>query len=272
MVLLFDIGGTNMRFARADTLASFGDPVLVPTPGTYEDAIAEAGTILLTLAGNEPISSIVGGIAGTLDVRSGTLHASPNMRAWIGKPIVADIRRLTGADTIVLKNDADMAALGEAIHGAGRAYEHVAYLTISTGVGGGLVQQKQLFEGRYSVEPGHQFLNTETRQTLEQLLGGAHLRARYHKEPKLLGPDVYRELAAALAGGIHNLIQCWAPDVIVLGGSQTKDIPLDVVRQTVASMNVMFPYVPDIVPAELGSTNGLFGALAYARQLASKVE
>jgi predicted NBD/HSP70 family sugar kinase len=194
------------------------------------------------------------------------------MRAWIGKPIIADLKRLTGAHDIVLKNDADMAALGEAVHGAGKAYEHVAYLTISTGVGGGLVQRKRLFEGRYSVEPGHQFVDAKTRQTLEQSLGGTHLRARYGKAPKELGAEVYQELAVVLAGGIHNLIQSWVPDVVVLGGSQTKDIPLDVVRETVASMNVMFPYVPDIVPAELGSINGLFGALAYARQLAGEVE
>lgn len=272
MILLFDIGGTTMRFARADTTAQFGEPLLLPTPATYEEALAEMASAFETLSRGAPIERIVGGIAGTVHDTTGTLHASPNMRTWIGKPIIADITRLTGCASVVLKNDADMAALGEAVYGAGAAYAYVAYLTISTGIGGGLVHNKHLFEGRYSVEPGHQIMQHETLQTLEQLLGGRHLAMRYGKEPKALGPDVYRMIAEQLAVGIHNCIQLWAPDVVVLGGSQTRDIPLDVVRTNVAAHNVMFPYVPDIVPATLGSVNGLYGALAYAAQLASKEE
>lgn len=266
MIIVFDIGGSKMRFARSDTLKDLGDPIIVDTPSSYEEAITEASQIILTLAKGEAIAAVVGGVAGTLDARHGTLHASPNMRAWIGKSIINDIKRLTGTAQVIIKNDADLAALGEATIGAGKGYEHVAYLTISTGVGGGFVSNGVLFEGRYGVEPGHQVINDETGETLEQVIGGRHLEVRYQKKPRDLEPAMYDMLAKRLAIGVHNVIQLWSPDVVVLGGAQMRDISIDVIAKEVARLNVMFPYTPDIVPSELGDSNGLYGAIAYAQK------
>lgn len=266
MIIVFDIGGSKMRFARSDTLRDISDPIIVETPSSYEEAIAEASQVIVTLAKGEPITAVVGGVAGTLDARHGTLHASPNMRAWIGKSLVSDLKRLTGATQIVIKNDADLAALGEATVGAGKGYEHVAYLTISTGVGGGFVSKGELLEGRYGIEPGHQIINDETGETLEQVIGGRHLAIRYQKQPRDLEPAMYDMLAKRLAVGVHNVIQLWSPDVVILGGSQMRDISLEIIAKEVARLNVMFPYVPDILLAELGDLNGLYGAVAYAQK------
>jgi predicted NBD/HSP70 family sugar kinase len=267
MILVFDIGGSQMRFARSDTQDVLGEPVIVPTPAIYEEAIGEAVQIIATLAKGEPITKIVGGIAGTLDPRTHTLHASPNMRAWIGKHIQKDLERLTGAATVIIKNDADMAGLGEALFGAGRGYAHVAYMTISTGVGGSYVVNGKVLETRYGAEPGHQIINDQTGETLEEVIGGRNLEKKYDKKPKELGEDMYAALTKRLAVGVHNVIQLWSPDVVVLGGSQMRDISVEQVHAEVTKLNVMFPYVPDVVAAELGSSNGLFGALAFAKQM-----
>lgn len=266
MIIVFDIGGSKMRFARSDTLSDLGDPIIVDTPSMYEEAIAEAAQVILTLAKGEPIAAVVGGVAGTLDERHGTLHASPNMRAWIGKSLVSDLKRLTGAAQVVIKNDADLAALGEATVGAGKGYEHVAYMTISTGVGGGFVSKGELLNGRYGVEPGHQIINDKTGETLEQVIGGRHLELQYHKKPRELEPAMYEMLTKRLAIGVHNMIQLWSPDVVVLGGAQMRDISIDLLTKEVARLNVMFPYVPDILVAELGDLNGLYGAVSYAQK------
>jgi len=267
MVILFDIGGSRMRFARSDTLQTFTEPIIVDTPPTYEDAIVEAAQIIGNLAKGESITAIVGGIAGAIDVQKGTLHASPNMRAWIGKTIIKDLERLTGAKRVVLKNDADLAALGEAVAGAGKGYQYVAYLTISTGVGGAFVANQTLLETRYGTEPGHQIINEQTGETLEEVVGGRQLEKKYGKKPKDLGKAVYDELAKRLAVGVHNIIQLWSPDVVVLGGSQMRDISISTIHQEVTRRNVMFPYVPDITVSTLGSINGIHGALAYAQKL-----
>jgi predicted NBD/HSP70 family sugar kinase len=267
MILVFDIGGSQMRFARSDEQDVLGEPVVVPTPAVYEEAIGEAAQIMATLAKSDPVTTIVGGIAGTLDTRTKTLHASPNMRAWIGKRIQKDLERLTGATNIVIKNDADMAALGEALFGAGRGYAHVAYMTVSTGVGGAYVINGRVLETRYGTEPGHQIINDQTGETLEEIIGGRNLEKKYNKKPKELGADMYAGLTRRLAVGVHNVIHLWSPDVVVLGGSQMRDISVEQVHKEVVARNVMFPYVPDVVMAELGSSNGLFGALAYAKQL-----
>lgn len=267
MILVFDIGGSQMRFARSDTADVLSEPVIVPTPPVYEEAIGEAVQIMQTLAQGASIEMVVGGIAGTIDARTKTLHASPNMRAWVGKHIQKDLERLLGTTNVHILNDADIAALGEAHFGAGRGYAYVAYLTISTGVGGAYVCNGAVMQTRYGTEPGHQIINEVTGETLEDAIGGRQLEKKYGKKPKELGPDMYAMLTKRLAVGVHNIIQCWSPDVVVLGGSQMRDISVSALQKEITSLNVMFPVVPDIVEAELGSSNGLFGALYVAQQV-----
>lgn len=265
MVILFDIGGSKMRFARTDNLRSFDEPVIVDNEGGYEEALATAAQQISILADDEPIKALVGGIAGTIDPRKGRVFASPNMPQWVGKDVAEDLRRLTGVDQVIIKNDADLAGLGEAKFGAGRGYEYVAYLTISTGVGGTLIADGMIVPSRYGFEPGHQFINDEKGETLELVAGGRHLEERYHKHPKELGEQIYNEVTQRLAVGVHNVAQLWSPDVIVMGGSQMRDISTEVIHRELQKMNIMFPHVPDVVQSELGSLNGVYGALAYAQ-------
>jgi len=265
MVILFDIGGSKMRFARTDNLRTFDEPVIVDHEGGYEEAIATAAEEISKLANGEKIDAIVGGVAGVLDHQKGHIYASPNMPAWVGKNVAEDLRRLTGIQQVIIKNDADLAGLGEATAGAGKGYQYVAYLTVSTGVGGTLIADGMIVPSRYGFEPGHQLINDEKGETLEGIAGGNNLEKKYNKPPKELGETIYNEVTQRLAAGVHNVAQLWSPDVIVMGGSQMRDISTDAIHRELQKTNVMFPHVPDVVQSELGSLNGVYGALAYAQ-------
>ncbi|MCB9805774.1 ROK family protein [Candidatus Nomurabacteria bacterium] len=267
MYILFDIGGTKMRFARSADLRSFSKTIIKPTPNTYAPTIVEIKLILDELREGNKITAMVGGIAGVLSEDDNTLFASPNLAEFVKKPIVKDLERISGAK-VKLFNDAELAGLGEATFGAGYDYDIVAYLTISTGIGGALIINKQIAKNKFGFEPGHQILNYKTGDTFEDLLGGNSLQEKYNLHPKQLPKDLYNgELANIATVGVHNVIQMWSPDVVVMGGSQMNDLSVDLIKENLDILNRMFPDTPDITLAKLGSENGLYGAMSIAKMM-----
>jgi len=266
MIILCDIGGSKMRFARTDNLRTISEPVIVDAHESYEESLVEIHDIIHTLTDGKNPQAVVCGLAGVFDEQKGVLFSAPNKKNWIKKPIAHDVKRMSGAQTVHIVNDAALGALGEALYGAGKGYQHVAYLTVSTGVGGALVSDGFLAPVRYGSEPGHQVINVETGETLEQCAGGLFLERKHNKKPKELGQDIYTKVTKKLAVGVHNIAHLWSPDVIVMGGSQMRDISTKEIHAILKDMNTMFPHVPDVLPSELGDVNGLYGALVFAKQ------
>lgn len=152
LVVGIDLGGTQIRAAvlqgaqiRARAARLTGDD---PTPervlpriyATVQEALDEAG---ITLA---EIASIGVSTPGPLDSRTGTLYSPPNLPAWNGVPL-RDILREKYGKPVFVENDANAAALGEYLFGAGQGSQHMVYLTVSTGIGGGVIIDGRLLEG-----------------------------------------------------------------------------------------------------------------------------
>lgn len=95
-------------------------------------------------------------LPGAVDTQKGIVPRSPNLPGWKGIPIRRELQRQTGLP-VFLANDANAAALGESLFGAGRKTKNFIYITVSTGIGGGLVLHGQLHEGASFVagEIGH---------------------------------------------------------------------------------------------------------------------
>lgn len=270
MYILFDIGGTKMRFARSDDLRSFEEPIVIDNSGKYAPSIVEIKLILDQLKKGEKITKMVGGIAGVLSEQNDMLFASPNILGFIKKPLVKDLERISGAK-VFLFNDAELAGLGEANFGAGYGHEIVAYLTISTGIGGALIINHQIAKNKFGFEPGHQILNHQTGETFEDLLGGMSLQNKYKVGPKQLPKELYKnELTKIATVGVYNVIQMWSPDVVVLGGAQMNDIDVNDVAEGVKELNKVLPDIPDICLAKLGSYNGLYGAMSILKMMKNK--
>lgn len=152
LVAGIDLGGTQIRaavlrgahiYARAATLT--GED---PTPervfpriyATLQQALDEANVELDEIAG------IGVALPGPLNNRTGVIYSPPNLPAWRAVPLL-DILRAQYEKPIFVENDANAAALGEHLFGAGRNCKDMVYLTVSTGIGGGIIANGQILEG-----------------------------------------------------------------------------------------------------------------------------
>lgn len=268
MYILFDIGGTHLRVAYSATGDKLDVIKTVDTPRLYADGLKQFFDIVRNIShGNVGRDTIfAGGIAGPLDKHKTKLVGGANLLDWVGRPFTTDISREFGA-AVHLQNDAAIVGLGEAVHGAGRHFPIVMYITVSTGVGGARIVHGRIDESAEGFEPGNQIVDAG--RTLQDYISGKALERRTGRQPKQVhDPAVWDDLARVLAIGLNNDIVHWSPDVVVLGGSMitgTPAIPLDATARYLSEFLKVYPVLPAIKKAELGDHGGLYGALEYAK-------
>ena len=265
MILLGDIGGTNMRLARAQEPLS---PVHIKTPQTYEEGLSQIIRTAREISGSEPIESIIAGVPGVLSLEKDRLLRAPHLTQWVDRLLVRDLNEALGA-TVILENDAALVGLGEAHYGAGRKSAIMVYITISTGVNGARIVEGRIDRSINGFEVGSQYLSHgDTLETFEGLVSGTAIHKKYGVSPKELGLDhpVWEELARTVAIGVHNTILEWSPDTIVLGGSMFNTIGINVsrVRDHLKDIMHAFPDIPHVFHAELGDDGGLYGGLVLS--------
>ena len=170
---------------------------------------------------------------------------------------------------VFLENDAALAGLGEAVFGAGKGKKIVAYLTISTGVGGCRIVDGKIDENSQGFEPGHQIIFSDKNIiTLENLVSGTAIEKKYGKKPyEIFDVKIWNNVANNLAYGLHNVAVLWSPDIIILGGSMMKKIgiPVERVKFHLSKILNIFPKPPLIKKSKLGDLAGLYGALAHLK-------
>ncbi|HYE23261.1 MAG TPA: ROK family protein [Candidatus Paceibacterota bacterium] len=257
-VLLFDIGGTNMRLSINEE-GVMGEVRKVPTPKSPEDAI----TFMREFVGGQSIDMVSGGVAGAVD--NGAITGAPNLPGWEKsnfQSMAADAFKAPA----ILMNDADVEGLGEALEGAGKNHQIVAYLTVGTGAGGTLVVDGALQPSAHGLEPGKQIIDFATGRTLEDLVSGAALARETCLSPKDIPLSVYNDRTSALAVGIYNLVRTWSPDIVVLGGAMILKEPGFSIHRIAIELTRIADgqSMPELVPATLGDAAGLIGALSLA--------
>lgn len=272
MFLLFDIGGTKMRFGFSHDGAELGAPEILPTPGTFAEAAAIIQKVSNRLCQDQKIIAVAGGVAGTFNQEHTRLVHAPNLPDWIGQPLESLFAGILDCP-IYFENDTALVGLGEAVAGAGRGKGIVAYVTVSTGVGGARIENGVIDKAAAGFEPGHQIIDADQPEKhLEDYISGAAVKRRTGKEPKeIIDPIFWHELAGFLAVGLHNTVLHWSPEIIVLGGSmfKTPGISIQEVRERLEKTLAPFGAMPEIKLAQLGDLGGLHGALHFVRQKTS---
>ena len=152
-----DIGGTKVAAGVVDEDGNILAQHRVHTPARDAEATTDAivSVIEVMRAGHD--AEAVGlGIAGFVDATRSTVYFAPNLLGWRDGPLRAEVESRVGLP-VVVENDANAAAWGEARFGAGRDARHLACVTIGTGVGGGIISDRALFRGGFGVggEFGH---------------------------------------------------------------------------------------------------------------------
>ena len=141
-IAAIDIGGTKIALGLSDTEG--GAPVFRRFPTRLEGGprrITEAALDELERMAAERGARVAAagvGCGGPLDRERGLILSPPNLPGWDDFPVVRVVEERLGVP-VLLDNDANAAALGEHVYGAGRGFDNLIYLTISTGIGGGII-------------------------------------------------------------------------------------------------------------------------------------
>jgi glucokinase len=248
------------------------------------------------------VRAIGAGLPGPINPKTGVLFNAPNIPGWVNLPIRQHLQDRFQVPVLV-GNDANLAALGEWRFGAGRGHHDLLYLTISTGIGGGVIMEDRLLLGdrglaaelgHVTVQPDGPLCGCGKRGHLEAYASGTAI-ARYVSEQIAKGvpsrlsstPNITaREVSQAaqegdalaresitragtyLGIGLANFLHIFNPSRVILGGGVSRIGPmlLDPMKATLAEQvtSPEFTRSLEIVSAELGDDAGLMGALALA--------
>lgn len=306
-VIGVDLGGTKISTALADVEGNIKSQITIPTEA-QEGEIPVLNKIISSIetvikdwkVTTEDVLCIGIGSPGPLDAKTGVIITTPNLpfkNFRLTEPIKEKFNL-----PVYLDNDANVAAIGELIFGAGKGTKNMVYFTVSTGVGGGAIIDGKIYRGNTSnaLEIGHMTVSNEGPRCgcgnigcLEAMASGTAIAKRGKEaaeskvETSLKGYEnvtsyeVFMEAATGdkvakgivdtalnyLGIGIANAIAIFDPEMVIIGGGVSKvgEVVFNKVQEVV---NVRcFKSMAEackIVPAGLGADAGVIGAVALA--------
>ena len=308
-----DIGGTKIAVAlqthegervasrRLPTEVALGPArILENVSLVIEEMIAETSIKL---------SAIGIGCPGPIDIQNGLVMSPVNLPDWNRFPIVEIVENRFGVP-VILDNDANAAAFGEYFHGAGREFQDMLYVTISTGIGGAIICGGQIHHGVQSGagEIGHMIVKSDgvkcrcgTFGCLETIASGTGIARRMRemlasqngrnaekyqhittenvveavKNNDETARKIWDETIKYLAIGISNAITLIAPEAVIIGGgvSSAGELLLEPLRREIRKNVTMLPIEKvEILKASLGSESGVCGALMLAQKIYEKTQ
>lgn len=305
--LVLDIGGTQMRAARFSIGSETPEKVNRIRVRQFDIPLADKLQQLI-----ESVWPSVGGVEmisvaapGPLDSSRGILIAPPNIPEWHNFPIRQHIQEHFNTTTII-GNDANLAALGEWKYGAGRGHHHLIYLTVSTGIGSGVIIDDHLLTGSRGLAPelGHVTILPDgpicpcgQPGHLEALASGRAIEEWVHQGllagTKSILDEIHKptadQISTAASQGdqlalaaferagkyiglaLASYIHIFNPTIIIIGGGVSRSGPLLLTPIKAAlEASIMIPdYLAGLVieTASLGDDAGLMGALAQIRHI-----
>ncbi len=263
IVLAIDLGGTKILTSVVDGHGKVLSSDRTPTPpGGGQEAVVGAmlasGERALAQAGKSIRDLKLVGVAvpGPTDQKKGLLYVAPNIPGWRNVALGGLMQQAFGCRTYVI-NDANAAALGELHYGAGRGKRDFVYITVSTGIGGGIIVGGKIYLGAAGTagEFGHMVIeangpqcNCGNRGCWEMLASGTAMAAEAKRliasgrqtsikvdpaAPDRLSAEMVHEAARAgdtlakevvergafyLGVGLANILNIFSPELIIIGG------------------------------------------------------
>ena len=219
MYLAIDIGGTKTLIARYDDNGSIVDENKFPTNKDYQSFVEELSAAITAQIDKSPVSAIGIAAPGHVEDDTGIIKGFGNLD-WKNIDIKSDLSSKFDLP-IILDNDANMGAIGEANMGAGEGFRKVLYVTVSTGIGTGITVEGEISPALRESEGGHMLFKQDGKLVpWEEFASGKAFLRHYGKQGKDVDdPRIWEEFAGGLAQGMWDLIALTQPDIIVIGGS-----------------------------------------------------
>jgi glucokinase len=304
-IVSIDVGGTQLRAAvykqdHREPIAQKRTKTKASEPDTFGRLVKLIEEIWPE---SEKVDAIGVSTPGPVDPHTGIIMMTPNIKEWREFPITAKLTERFGVPAY-LDNDANLAGLAEWKFGSGRGHHDVLYLTVSTGVGGGVIINDRLLQGHHGLaaELGHTTVQAVDgplcgcgkrghlesfssgtgieRFVAEQLEAGresvldrnkknsAHDISEAAHQGDALSIEAYQIAGKYLGIGVANFLHAFDPSVVIFGGGVSQSGPLlfDSFHVSLKECVIHPRYLEGLVitRAELGDDSGLLGARALA--------
>lgn len=279
-----EAGGTKMVLAVADEQMNILCRKTVPTR-TPEETVPE----MIAFFRQHPVAALGIGCFGPLDLNVdsatyGSITKTPKL-AWRDYPLLSAFREALQVPC-ALDTDVNAAALCEAEMGAAKGLENCVYVTVGTGIGGGVYVEGKLVHGKMHPEVGHMLLRAHPQDPcpdgfcpyhkgcLEGVASGPAMEKRWGRSARELPPDhpAWALEAHYLAQMCMNLMMAISPEKIILGGGvmgQKHLFPM-IRKEFLSLLNGYIPCVQDaermIVPPMCYPDSGLLGSVLLAKK------
>jgi len=293
-----DLGGTSIRVVACDKGSKKISKIKKEPLIRKENIKEEIDNNLISLinlvcleksAAGKKLGGIGIAMAALFDRETGTIVSWPNNKKWNGFPLMQYLKEIYKVP-VVFEDDANAAAIGEQIAGAGKGYKDLAYVTVSTGIGCGIIINNNLLTGAHgwAGELGH--IKTADSKTvctcgakgcLQAVASGSAIRKAYlNKEPAsdievkeiviragkgdLSAKAVFEEAGTYIGDALANLVMILDVPVIILGGGviEAGDLIIaPILKQFRESLQEKRS--AKIVKSKLNDKNGVIGALAF---------
>lgn len=267
-----DVGGTKIAAGVVTPQGELLTEVRYPTVARKEQLLLGIARAIAEVEGGAEVEGVCLAVPGSILAAENKVVDSPNLHAIEGIPLKDELEERTGWP-ITVENDANAAAWGEFKFGAGSEVEHLVFLTLGTGVGGGVISHGMLLRGAQGAggELGHVTIQATgprcgcgNRGCLEALASGTAIGRRGREvaserpntalgrlaiERKVLGEDVtelalegdeaaglvLEETGTWLGIGLAGFVNIFNPEIIAVGGGASKagDLILDAARKEV---------------------------------------
>jgi glucokinase len=250
-----DLGGTNLRVALVSGDGEIIRKIKRPSSDQVVGSILES----INEIGHDGVQGIGLGTAGLVDRKYHRgVFVSPNLRAIEGVDIGREIRQRFNVP-VFIENDANAAALGEKIGGAGRSFDNFVLLTLGTGIGGGIIHQGKLLA--VSAEIGHMSINADAEKcpcgNIGCLENYASARAMVSKTVALLEKGTESLLKECCKGSIYKI----TPEDIYRTALEGDTLSREVLRDAGRYLGVGLANIINIMsPEAIILTGGLIGA------------
>lgn len=244
-----DLGGTNVRVAKISEDGKILAQVKGPSYGQEGPAkvMANIKEMVRDIPGWKDCAGIGVGVPGPVDTKAGTMVLSTNLPGFAGYPFADEMSKEFGMPAF-LDNDANVAALAEALVGAGKGMQYVFYTTISTGIGGCLVVDGKTVSGKHGfggevaniiIDRNREKVNYLNVGAIENEASGTGLKRKYEQlsgeriahtgvvfDRALAGDEIAKKVKAEYEkdlGQYFATIACVCdPDIFILGGGMMK--------------------------------------------------
>jgi len=270
MYLGIDIGGTKTLVARLTNKGEIIQSTKFQTPKIYNDFLKELAISVANLSSDTYVA--VGVAApGSIDREKGIAQDFGNL-PWHHVPLKRDIEQLIGSPTII-ENDANLAGLSEAT--LIKQYRCVLYVTVSTGIGTGIITNQEIDPEFADSEGGHIMLEHDgSLQTWEHFASGKAIVRRFGKRAdEIKELKTWKIIAHDIGLGLYDLIAFIQPDAVVLGGGVMSHLDTfeDLLLKELHKYETPLTPIPPILRAKRPEQAVVYGCYELARRTYGRI-